>query len=82
MIVTFAISNNSCTKKMKRVLLVLALVSAVACSSAFAQLTIGGKLGFGYNGGNQTTKAGGVTTEGWQFGYDLHFLALRNLLPT
>lgn len=63
MIVTFAISNNSCTKKMKRVLLVLALVSAVACSSAFAQLTIGGKLGFGYNGGNQTTKAGGVTTE-------------------
>jgi|GEM_PF-975398 hypothetical protein len=63
MIVTFVLGNNSCTKEMKRVLLVLALISAVACSSAFAQLTIGGKVGFGYNGGSETAKVAGVTTE-------------------
>ena len=46
---------------MKRVLLVFALVSAVACGSAFAQLSVGGALGFNYKGESSTTKAGGTT---------------------
>ena len=48
---------------MKRVLFVLALISAFVYGSAFAQITVGGQLGVAYSGGNETAKKDGKTNE-------------------